>query len=135
MQYTACFTTLLSAMDLSTRDLRRFQIPYTTILEYVCAIKETYKDLLALQITGDVRLEASQKAFEQVEVLLRLLLSAGGDTVITPKLSSFSESVHDTFSDIVVEKNIKKLFQQIEWLLTRIGAVFNIDAMKCLKIE
>jgi hypothetical protein len=135
MQYTATFTAILSALDLPTTELVRFHIPHTTILEYVCVMKESYKTLLELQDTKDTGLEFTQKPFEQVELLLRLLLSAGGDTVITPKLGVFCKSVDDVFSDIVVEKNIKNLFQQIEWLITRIGAIFVIDTMKSLKIE
>lgn len=135
MQFTTPFTAILSALDLPVTDLRRFKIPYTTIMEYTCTLKEAYKTLLELQDTKDTRLESTQKPFEQVELLLHLLLSAGGDTVIKPKLAIYSASVHDIFNDIVVEKNIKSLFQQIKWLVTRIGDVFVIDTMKSLKID
>lgn len=135
MQYTATFTALLSALDFPITDLTGFHIPYTTMLEYECVLKEAYKDLLKIQMTNDSRLEAIQKPFEQVELMLRLLLSAGGDKVLIPALEAFTDAVHATFGDIVMEKNIQGLFRRTESLIRLLGLMFGIEHLKVLKIE
>ena len=135
MQFTVTFTTLLSALDFPITDLAGFHIPYTTMLEYTCVLKEAYKDLLKVQMAGDTRLEAIQKPFEQLELLLRLLLSAGGDTVLIPALEAFTDAVHATFGDIVMEKSVQSLFRRTESLIRLLGLMFGIERLKLLKIE
>lgn len=135
MQYTFTFTAVLSALDFPTTDLTGFHIPSTTILEYECVLKEAYKDLLKVQMANDTRLEATQKTFEQVELMLRLLLSAGGDKVLIPALEEFTDAMHATFGNIVMEKNIQDLFGRIKTLIRLLGLMFGIEHLKVLKIE
>ncbi len=135
MQYLTTFSAIADAMDLTPNILVKFHLPHETILEYTALVKEFYKKLLYTHTNSTSDTIVLQPLFQQVYLLLRVLLSAGGDTIITPRVSEYGKAVEEVFEDIIIENNLQQLLKQIVWIVRRIGKTFQITNMESLKID
>jgi hypothetical protein len=136
MKFLSSLTAITNSLDVHSDILKRFHVPDTYMLEYVQLIKELYKNLLQFSNQKEKHLYDLKSFFEQFDSILRLLFGAGGDLVITPRVCEFEKSVRTLFDeDMIMEGNVKILLKQLEWILNKTGAVFQIETMRSLKID
>lgn len=135
MNFLFSVTAIAHCLDLNPTILKQFHILDSHILEYIQLIKELYKNILNYSNHKDKTIYDLKTLFEQIETILALLFSAGGDKNISPRFYKYGESLKTTFEDMVVEANIKILLKQLETILNLTGLIFRIDSMQALKID
>ncbi len=135
MEFLPAFSEIANALDVDVSTLQLFHLLEPSIQAYLSMIKELYKELLKAHTAPLTGLESLQPFFHHVDLLLTTLTCAGGDTVITPRIRQFSESVESTFHDMLTPVNIQTLLKQIAWIVTRLGKTFGIAPMESLKID
>lgn len=135
MQYLSNFSAIANSLDLVPNTLAKFHLPFTSMLKYTVLVKEFYKKLLQATTTTNMDLGAWHSYFQHIDLLFSVLLSAGGDTVISPRVAEYNRYIERIFEDPLTDVNLQTLLAQIVWIVRRIGKTFGITSMESLKID